>query len=534
MRLAYKWQAAIVVAIGLFMAVLDNTIVSVALPQMQHAFHTDFETITWVATAYFLAQAAVIPVTGYLSDLLGSKTIFIVALVLFTIGSGLCAIAPTKELLIAFRVLQGIGGGALFPLAFAIIFRVFPPAERGPASAVISVPVLLAPAFGPTAGGFLTTTFDWSAIFIVNLPIGVIAVILSLLVLRGRSAEQAEMGGAPIERGKGFDVVGLALAILGFSALVYGITEAGTKGWGNRTVDTFLGVGVVLLIGFVINELRVRDPVMDLRLFGNYTFTISNVLLWSLGAFLFGSLFLLPFFFENIQGQTALTAGEILISQGLSAAVAVVFAGRLYNRVGPRWLAALGFLLITVATFGLTQFNVNTTGASLQGWLILRGLGLGLTNIPLQTLAVAVVSNRAMARASSLVNVTRQVFAAIGVSALTTLLTQQTTSHVPSATAAFKTGPLATAQAQCVAQFGRNVPAIQACVSQFAHRAGPTYVFQHAATAGLNNTFVVVMIGCGLSALLALIVGRDPAIQAAKAATARGEQAERHPAVVGE
>ncbi|HET9979908.1 MAG TPA: DHA2 family efflux MFS transporter permease subunit, partial [Ktedonobacterales bacterium] len=315
MRLDYKWQAALITALGLFMAVLDNTIVSVALPQMAHTFHTDISTITWVATAYFLAQAAVIPVTGYLSDRIGSKTVFLSALALFTIGSALCAISPSHTLLIAFRVLQGIGGGALFPTAFAIIYRVFPPEERGPASAVIGVPILLAPAFGPTLGGYLTTTFDWHAIFTINIPIGIIAFTLAAIFLRGRAADRAAMGGE-IAASQRFDLLGLVLAMGGFTTLVYGITEAGTQGWGDRTVDIYLAIGAVLLIAFVIVELRSNDPVMDMRLFKNYTFTISNVLMWALGAFLFGSLFLLPYFFEQVEGLTPLSAGEILISQG--------------------------------------------------------------------------------------------------------------------------------------------------------------------------------------------------------------------------
>src|SRR6185437_7699900 len=248
----------------------------------------------------------------------GTKTVFLSALAVFTIGSGLCAIAPTHTLLIAFRVLQGIGGGALFPTAFAIIYRVFPPEERGPASAVIGVPILLAPAFGPTLGGYLTTTFDWHAIFKINIPIGIIAFTLAALFLRGRAADQAAMGGE-MAASQRFDLLGLVLAMGGFTTLVYGITEAGTQGWGDRTVDIYLAVGAVLLIAFVIVELRSNDPVMDMRLFKNYTFTISNVLMWALGAFLFGSLFLLPYFFEQVQGLTPLSAGEILISQGLAA-----------------------------------------------------------------------------------------------------------------------------------------------------------------------------------------------------------------------
>ena len=516
MTKAYRWRVAAVVAIGLFMAILDNTIVSVTLPQMQKAFHTDFETITWVATAYFLAQAAVIPIVGYLSDRIGSKLVFLMALALFTAGSALCALAPTKELLFAFRVFQGIGGGALLPMAFAIIFRIFPPAERGMANALLGIPVMMAPAFGPTIGGFLSTNFAWNAIFTVNIPIGVVALVLAMLVLPGNKAESEKQTG-PLAS-KRFDIAGLALSMVGFTALVYGITEAGSKGWGNATVLTFIVVGVLVLVAFVVVELRRSDPVIDMRLFKYYTFTISNVVMWVIAAVLFGSVFLLPLFFENVQGQTALTAGEILISQGLAMGVGMALSGALYNRVGPRILVAVGLALVVVGTYSLTQLDVNTTGQSLQIWLVLRGLGLGFSNPPLQTLAMSSVSNRAMAKASSLLSVTRMVASAIGVASLTTYLTQQTITHAQTIGKAIQAG-LATHQfsgiaATCVKLAGPtfNQTAVRACVAQ------------HAATQGLDDTFWVVLICCAASIVLALVVGRDPAVQAYQEAKARGEE----------
>lgn len=544
MRMAYKWQAALIAALGLFMAVLDLTIVNVALPPMQHAFHTDRGTITWVVTAYFLAQAAVIPITGYLSDRLGTKTVFLGALAIFTLGSLLCAIAPSEGALIGFRVLQGIGGGALFPTAFAIVFRVFPPMERGAASAIISIPVLLAPSFGPTIGGYLTQTFDWSAIFFVNVPIGILTVALGWFLLKGKAADEAASMGAPVAARARFDLVGLVLSMAGVTSLVYGISEAGatrangtTIGWGDTTVLTYIVIGAVLLIAFVINELRVSDPVLDLRLFKNYTFTMSNVLIWSVAAFLFGSLFLLPVLFENVEGVNALNTGEIFITQGLAAAVATIITGRFYNKIGPRILVASGFLLITVGTIGFINLTPTTTGASLQSWLIIRGLGLGFTNIPLQTLALSVVSNRAMARATSLLNVTRQVASAIGISVLTTFLTTRATSHATHVAATFKATQLpqvlALAQAQCVQKLGQ-VPGVQACVQSIAQGKAQAYVFGHSFTQGLNDTFVFAMIATGVCVVLALVLGKDPAVEAAKRAQARGETVDRQPVLVGE
>src|SRR5215469_8743368 len=191
MQLTYRWKATLVIALGLLMAILDTTIVSVVLFQIAKAFHTDYQTITWVGTGYFLANAAIIPIVGYLSDRIGTKTIFLISLGLFTLGSGLCVIAPNEQSLIAFRVIQGIGGGALLPIGMAIIFRLFGPTERAGAISLLMIPLLLGPAFGPVLGGYLATNFSWNAIFTINLPIGVLAFVLCWLILRGKAAERA-------------------------------------------------------------------------------------------------------------------------------------------------------------------------------------------------------------------------------------------------------------------------------------------------------------------------------------------------------
>lgn len=546
MRLEYKWLATMVGVIGLFMAVLDNTIVNVALPNMQSAFHTDRSTITWVITGYFLSQAAIIPVTGYLSDRFGTKWVFMIALAVFTFGSALCAFAPNEGLLIAARVVQGIGGGALFPVVFAITFRIFTPAERGPASAVIGVPILLAPAFGPTIGGYLTTTFNWNAIFLINVPLGIVALLLAARILRNHAAEVAA-GDEPAS-GQGFDIPGLLLSMLGVTALVYGINRSGetyttgagstlaqhVRGWTDQQVLFFLIAGIVLLIAFVVIELRSKDPVMDVRLFKNYTFSAANVLTWVLSGVLFGFLFLLPIFFENVQGLTPLSTGEILIPQGLAAAVGVVLAGRFYNVFGPRPLIVIGLILTVVGSYGFTNLNVHTASSTLQIWLLMRGLGFGLTNIPLQTMAVASITNRAMARASSLINVTRQIFTAIGITLLTSYLLQQGTSHAAAVQTDFTNGPLKDAQTQCAAQFAPNVQAIQGCVGQFAQTHAADYIRQHTTTLGLNDTFLLVTIGCAACIVIALFLGRDPNVQKLKAAKARGEMIDARPAMVGE
>ena len=504
MHFTYRWRATLVIALGLLMAILDATIVSVVLPQIATAFHTDYQTATWIGTGYFLANAAVIPIVGYISDRVGSKTIFLIALGIFTLGSALCAFAPNEQTLIAFRVFQGIGGGALLPVAMAMIFRLFEPTERAGAIALLMIPLLLGPAFGPTLGGYLATSASWNAIFTINLPIGVVAFVLALLVLRGKADEQEANGSEEVSGGQRFDWLGLVLSITSFTVLVYGINRAGTDGWGNPVVIGLLIAGSVLLAAFVVAELLVKDPVMDVRLFRSYAFTMGNVLIWVTTGVLFGSIFLVPVFFERVEGLSALATGEILISQGLAMAVGLAIGGKVYNSVGPRVLSVIGAILVAVSMFGFTRLTVTTTGMSLQVWLILRGLGLGLVAQPLQTLAVSVVSKQQMAKATSLINSTKAVFGAVGVAVFTTYLTQQATAHIKDATAA------------CVAQAGQHLQmsTLQVCIGQ------------QTMTLGMNDTFFFSLIGCALCVIAAIFVGRDPALEAAKKARKRGEMVE--------
>jgi MFS family permease len=327
---------------------------------------------------------------------------------------------------------------------------------------------------------------------------------LALLVLRGKAEEQAAEGPGKPPDTRHVDWLGLALAMASFTALVYGFTLAGTNGWGTSAVIGSLVAGSILLVAFVLVELRVTDPVLDLRLFRNYTFTIGNVLLWVSSAVFMASLFLVPIFFERVEHLSALTTGEIVIAQGLAMAVGLAFSGPLYNRVGPRVPAVIGAILVAVSMIGFTRLTVTTTGADLQLWLILRGLGLGLFIQPLQTLTVSVVTKEQMAKATSLTNSARTVASALGVAVLTSYLTQQATTHLKDATAT------------CVVQAGQHLQlaALHACVGQ------------QALTLGMNDTFFFALIACAVCTVSTTLVGRDPALEEARDAKKRGEKRE--------
>jgi EmrB/QacA subfamily drug resistance transporter len=349
---------------------------------------------------------------------------------------------PYIGLLIFFRVIQGIGGGALFPLSTAIAFSVFPGEERANSSAIIGVPVLMAPAFGPTVGGLLIDSIGWQWIFFINVPVGAIAIFLLWRIFR------PDTGGVRSNVQSRFDLVGLTLSMAGVVALVYGFTivsqrnpdtktatnpQGDVYGWSYGPVWALAGFGLLLLVIFAVYELRTKDPVMDLRLFRERNFLTSSIMTWALRGFIFGSFFLLPLFLESIRYPHfgATEAGLATMPMGLASAVSVVLVGKFYNRLGPRTVVLIGMLLLAASNFLLLGLTNESDPWSLAPAMILRGLGFGATGIPLQTLALSGITGPALAKGSSLYNVSAQIFSSIGIAVLATLFVQQTTAHLP-------------------------------------------------------------------------------------------------------
>ncbi|HLX38889.1 MAG TPA: DHA2 family efflux MFS transporter permease subunit, partial [Ktedonobacteraceae bacterium] len=329
-KLAYKWVVAMIVVIGVFMSILDQTIVNIAIPRLQTAFGADIHSVQWVLTAYILTQGVVTPTAGFFADKFGTKRFYIISLIAFTLGSALCGIAWSLPVLIFFRVLQGAGGAALFPLSITMLFREFPPSERGIASGFFGIPALLAPALGPTFGGYLVTYIGWQAIFYINVPIGIAAVILVSAFIRETH----------LEAGLRFDFLGFFFAALGLAMLLYGLSDASTDGWGSSTVIGTIAIGLLVLIVFVITEIVIANrggqPLLDLRLFRNGPFTTSIIASLFVIFSLFGGIFLFPVYLQNLRGLTAFQAGLLLLPQALASMVSVLVGGRLVDRIGVR------------------------------------------------------------------------------------------------------------------------------------------------------------------------------------------------------
>src|SRR5258706_14695074 len=421
--LDYKWILAMVVIFGVFMSILDQTIVNIAIPRLQSAFGADIHSVQWVLTAYILAQGVATPAAAFFADTLGIKRFYIISLAAFTLGSALCGLAWSLPILITFRVLQGLRGAALFPLSITLLFREFPPQERGTAMGFFGVPALVAPALGPTLGGYIVTYAGWPLIFYINVPVGIIAVILTIIFLRD----------AQPERRARFDFIGFFFAAIGLSTLLYALSSASTDGWTSTTVLGFLFVGVCSLAIFIAVELiignRGGQPLLDLRLFANGPFRTSIIASLFVIFCLFGGLFLLPIYLQNIRGQSAFQSGLILLPQALASMVSVIIGGRLVDRFGVRAVMIPGLLILAFANWQLSYITVYSSVLWIQGMLILRGVALGLTIQPLTVAGLAEVHPRQLAQASSLNTVTRAVSSSLGIAVLATLVQTQSQVH---------------------------------------------------------------------------------------------------------
>lgn len=421
--LQYKWIVAMVVILGVFMAILDSTIVNIAIPRLQTAFGADLHSVQWVLTGYILAQGVATPVVAFFADRLGTKRLYIIALASFTAGSALCGLAWSLPVLIFFRVIQGVGGAALFPLSLTLIFREFPPQERGAAMGLFGLPALLAPALGPTLGGYIVTYAGWQLIFYINVPIGILAVILSTFLLRNYH-DQAESS---------FDVPGFIFSAFGLGALLYGLSEASTDGWGSTTVVGLLTAGFLMLVIFVAVEIyavrRGRQPLLDLRVFLDRNFATSTIANVFVVFALYGGLFLLPIYLQDLRGLSPFQAGIILLPQAFASMLSVVVGGWLVDRIGVRAVVLPGLFILAFANWQLSNLSLTWPYLSLQVILVLRGFSLGLVSQPLILAALVSIRPHLLTQASSLSTVMRSVASSLGIAVLATLVQTQTQVH---------------------------------------------------------------------------------------------------------
>src|SRR5208283_2784507 len=369
----YVWKIAGVVILGMIMSILDTTIVKVALRTLGHDLHSSIAQIQWVVTGYLLSLAAVIPITGWAARRFGAKRVYMTSLVLFTLGSALCAFATTTTELVLFRVLQGAGGGMIMPVAQLIMAQVAGPRRMGRVMGIVSMPAMLGPILGPVLGGTILQSLHWSWIFLVNVPIGIVAFIAGW-----RTIPHTESG-----RAGRLDVIGLVLLSTASTAVVYGLSQLGSN-------SSLIAPGVVvpILAGLVLtgafcwHALRVERPLLDVRLYANRVFAAASFTTFGLGAALFGAMILVPLYYQEVRGESLITTGLLVGPQGLGMLFAMPVAGRLTDRFGGGRVALFGVSVLCLGTIPLGFVDPTSSIAGISAVLLLRGVGIGFSFMP--------------------------------------------------------------------------------------------------------------------------------------------------------
>jgi EmrB/QacA subfamily drug resistance transporter len=415
------WLVPVLVAlIGVFMSILDSSIVNVAISSIMTVFGTDTNGVEWVSTAYMLAMGMIVPMSGWMGEKFGVKQLYLASLVAFTIGSVLCAAAWNLESLIAARVLQALGGGMLMPTVMAMIYKLVPRQQMGGAMGIFGISLIFAPAIGPTLGGWLVEYVDWRWIFLINLPVGILGTILAYFFIPEFKHEG--------QVGK-FDVPGAVTAAAGFAGLLFVLSKGNEWGWTSEATVLTLVASLGILVLFVLIEIWSPSPLLDLRVFLYRSFTLANlaVIITTIG--MFAGLFYIPFFLQSIRGLGAMETGLLMLPGALASGLLMPVSGALYDRFGPKVVMVIGLTLMAFMTWLFGSISLDTTLATIVLWNVGRGMAMGLSMMPAQTAAMSDLPPHLISRATSVTSIIRNLASSFGIAVMTVLINQQNNFH---------------------------------------------------------------------------------------------------------
>ncbi|MCK9582359.1 MAG: DHA2 family efflux MFS transporter permease subunit [Endomicrobiales bacterium] len=421
---SYKWWVLVNIMIGTFIAVLDSTIVNVGLPDIMASFGTSIDKIEWVITAYMLAFGIVLPACGWVADHIGYKRTYFIALGIFTLGSFLCGLAWNETSLITFRVIQGIGAGFIMPVGMAIVMREFPARQRGMALGFWGIAAAASVSFGPLIGGYLIDNVSWQAIFDVNVPIGIFGMLATWVIQREYRSESV----------RDFDFWGFFSMAVFLTSLLLALSEGNaswnTGGWSSNFILSCFAISLIGFVVFIFVEMNAKHPFVDLKLFKNFNFGVTNIILFIFGLSMFGSTFLLPLYLQNALGYTAYQSGLVFLPVGILQGMISPISGIMSDKLDARIPAITGIILLTLSFFLNNSLSLFSEHTQIMIPLYLRGLAMGLLFTPLSSLALSGISKHQMAQASGLFNVIRQIGGSFGIAIFGTILTQRNIYHM--------------------------------------------------------------------------------------------------------
>lgn len=474
---------------GMFIAILNQTLLNVALPKINTEFNISASTGQWLMTGFMLVNGILIPITAYLFNKYSYRKLFLVALVLFTIGSLICAISMNFPIMMVGRVLQAIGAGVLMPLGSIVIITIYPPEKRGAAMGTMGIAMILAPAIGPTLSGYIVQNYHWNVMFYGMFIIGILAILVGFVWFKLYQYTTNPKA----------DIPGIIFSTIGFGALLYGFSEAGNKGWGSVEIETMFAIGIIFIILFVIRELRMKAPMLNLEVLKFPTFTLTTVINMVVMLSLYGGMILLPIYLQNLRGFSALDSGLLLLPGSLIMGLLGPFAGKLLDTIGLKPLAIFGIAVMTYATWELTKLNMDTPYMTIMGIYVLRSFGMAFIMMPMVTAAINALPGRLASHGNAFLNTIRQLAGSIGTAILVTVMTTQTTQHL----SAFgeeldKTNPVVQDHMRELAsQYGGQEGAMKVLLQ---------FVNKLATVEGINDAFIVATIFSIIALILCLFL----------------------------
>ena len=417
------WLIAISVMLATVMEVLDTSVANVALPHISGNLSATTEEATWVLTSYLISNAIVLPATSWISSFIGRKRFLIICIILFTVASALCGAAPNLQILILARILQGIGGGALQPIAQAVLLESFPPEKRGSAMALYGMGVVVAPIIGPTLGGWITDNYSWRWIFYINLPVGALAAFMANTFVEDPPYIKNQKPGR-------IDYIGFGLMALGLSALELTLDLGQQRDWFSSPVIIFTAVAsAISILTFIAWELYVDEPIVNLRVFLNRNFAVGTLLIASVGIVLYGSTALLPLFLQTLLGYPAVESGMAVSPRGIGSVISMLIVGRLIGKIDSRYLIMFGFALLGYSTWMFTGINLYIAQSNVVIPMIISGFAMGFVFVPLTTITMGTLANSEIGNASGIYNLMRNTGGSLGIAAMTTFLARGAQTH---------------------------------------------------------------------------------------------------------
>lgn len=489
---------------GMFIAILNQTLLNVALPKINTEFNISASTGQWLMTGFMLVNGILIPISAFLFNKYSYRKLFIIGLTLFTLGSLVCAISFNFPIMMSGRVLQAIGAGILMPLGSNVIVTIFPPEKRGVAMGTMGIAMILAPAIGPTLSGYIVQNYDWNVMFYGMFFIGIIAIVIGLFWFKLYQSTTNPKA----------DIPGIIYSTIGFGSLLYGFSEAGNKGWGSTEIITMFIVGTVFIIFFILRELRMKAPMLSLEVLKYPTYTLTTVINMIVMMSLYGGMILLPLYLQNLRGFSALDSGLLLLPGALVMGALGPVAGKLLDTIGIKPLAIFGIGIMTYATWELSKLNMDTTYLHIMWIYIVRSFGMAFVMMPIMTAGMNALPPRLISHGNAFVNTMRQLAGSIGTAILVTVMTTQQTNHLSAFSEELdKTNPVIQDHMRELAQqYGGESAAMKLLLE---------HVNKLASVEGVNDAFIVATIISAIALILSLFLqGKKKAQLSAEKANA--------------